>query len=254
MVGLTPTELESLNELIHIDHFYVKSQQPRCQKQSSSFSDSHRDTHKLRDLNVQEPLHSNFVVSAVNDVTQLSCQSAPEVPQQFVNQNDISSSRAACADSVIVKQEPIDTYSDSSNQVNVADELIDVLSDVDLEASWSVNFLDNLYFDESDLQGDSLIEEAEKSLAYLQSTQNSVKLEQPETDHDTSKYIDFGDFLTATNSEKEPLSPLSATQSSDSDFFSEAVSGDVLSPSSDVSLLDDLPWQDNFSELFPDLH
>lgn len=252
MVGLTPTELESLNELIHIDHFYVKSQQPTCPKQNLSFSDSHKDIHKLSDFNnVQEPQISNFVKSTASKVSQFSCQNAPEVSPQLVTQSDISSTNISFADTVIVKQEPVDTFSECSNETLDSNELIDVLSDVDLEASWSVNFLDNLYFDESDLQENNLIEEAEKSLAYLESTQNIVKLEQPEIDHDTSKYIDFGNFLTSIGSEKEPISPL--TQSSDSDFFSEAVSGDVLSPSSDVSLLDDLPWQDNFSELFPDL-
>jgi len=261
MVGLTPTELESLNELIHIDHFYVKSQSPSPKPELTSVPDSHKDIHNLEDFSVrvQEQPHqvAQVEISTVDDpMAQFTCQvEASEIPSEVVSQCDIPNSVVSFVDSVLVKQEPIDTYSENFVEGNDTDEIMNVLSDADLEASWSVNFLDQLDFDDSDLQGDSLIEEAEKSLAYLESIHKSnSKHENIVTEHDTAKYIDFGNFLSATDSIKEPISPLSISQSSDSDFYSDGIVSEVFSPvNSEVSLLDDLPWQDNFSELFPDL-
>jgi len=268
MVGLTPTELESLNELIHIDHFYVKSQSPSPKPELNSVPDSHKDIHNLEDFSVQVQEQPHQVAhveisSTVDDpMAQFTCQEeeASEIPSEFVTQCaefvtqcDIPNSVVSFVDSVLVKPEPIDTYSENFVESNSTDELMNALTDADLEASWSVNFLDQLDFDHSDLQGDSLIDEAEKSLAYFESMHKS-KHENIVTEHDTAKYIDFGHFLSETDSTKEPISPLSISQSSDSDFYSDGIASEVFSPvNSEISLLDDLPWQDNFSELFPDL-
>ena len=256
VVGLTSTELESLNELIHIDHIYVKSQ-PRTiiTHEPSSNKDAHNPEH-YEALNIEEAEITvpQTGLAGDNSISMLTDSLSRNTEQSLVSFED----------SEILKQ----TSENADNFLNATDTSDSVMgsllsSDIasDIEASWSLNFLDSFDLDDSlkspnsltDIQESALIEEAERNLAFLQqSTQNDNIKPSKLSDMNASFLNEIEDFLNKRDISVEPTSPLSGSFG-DSDFYSEATS-EVLSPQgSDVSLLDDVSWQDSFTELFPSL-
>jgi len=256
VVGLTSTELESLNELIHIDHIYVKSQ-PRTiiTHEPSSNKDAHNPEH-YEALNIEE---AEITVPQ----TGLAGDNSNSMLTDSLSRNT-EQSLVSFEDSEILKQrsENADNFlnaTDTSDSVMGSLLSSDIASDI--EASWSLNFLDSFDLDDSlkspnsltDIQESALIEEAERNLAFLQqSTQNDTIKPSKLSDMNASFLNEIEDFLNKRDISVEPTSPLSGSFG-DSDFYSEATS-EVLSPQgSDVSLLDDVSWQDSFTELFPSL-
>jgi len=257
VVGLTSTELESLNELIHIDHIYVKSQprtiithEPSTNK--VAHNPEHYDALDIEDVEVtvtQADTIGDNSMSIATDPLSLNHEQpgfisfeSPAIVKQEVENSDINCIPATTADSLMGSFMGSDISSD-------------------IEASWSLNFLESLDIDSSldtpdiltDVQETALIEEAERNLAFLQqSTQNDSVKTSKTSDLNASFLSEIEEFLSKKDISVEPNSPLSGSFS-DSDFYSEATS-EALSPQgSDVSLLDDFSWQDSFTELFPSL-
>jgi len=260
-VGLTSAELESLNELILIDHIYVKSQpdSPHSKTLScDSLEDSH--IHESSDIPIEMEMH----VAAEPPLSELVSQLSNTDIAHTNDTNLFTLSDDSCLVSsdgqVVVKKEIPDDFADVMNP----DDIIDALSDSDMEASWSFNFLDELDFDHSSNNQDGvLFQDAEKLLGVPKCAQaQSSNFKLPDTpdvisELNTSKFFsNIEHFLddSANNSSVQPSSPHSISNS-DSDFYSETA-GETLSPlGSDVSLLDDLSWHnyDTFTDLFPEI-
>jgi len=266
VVGLTPAELESLNELIHIDHIYVKSQ-PESPHDKTVISDNEDDSHihESSDIPVGMEMYVSQEAASITEVP------LSELPKQVSNPDFISNDGknfvSDCDDScvvglgsgAVVKKEIPDNFADVLNADDILESFSD--SDIDMEATWSLNFLDQLGLEQR-TNDNILLDETQASLASLQSTSiQSTNLKLPDTP-DVIAELDSSNFFSniesflyenVNDSSVKPSSPLSISNS-DSDFYSDTA-GETLSPiGSEVSLLDDLSWNhDSFTDLFPEI-
>lgn len=261
VVGLTPAELESLNELIHIDHIYVKSQpeSPISKTVSDDEDDSH--IHESSEIPVGMEM---YVSHEAATPTELSVSELPKQVSPHISNNGnnlVSKCDDSCVVSLgseaVVKNE-IPNLEDVLNSDDILESFSD--SDVDMEASWSLNILEQLGLDQR-TNDNILLDETRGSLASLQSTSiQSTNFKLPETP-DVIAELDSSNFFSnienylyenTNDSSVKPSSPLSISNS-DSDFYSDTAA-ETLSPlGSEGSLLEDLPWNDSFTDLFPEI-
>jgi len=239
MVGLTPTELESLNELIHIDHIYVKQQPQEPEIVESSFVEVQSDNaHELE----------NKMETCIDEDAQI-LSSLPESYQTVVVQNlpesvnsvFINSPSSQSDDSQLnfSECEEFDFLSNSN-------EMLNALSNSGVEAPISLDFFDHLNLETAkDDDRQILTLPVPNSIHKLNVKQEPI-FDNPEI------FDDLENFLNFDLDNSDAASPLSSTNN-DTDLFSEAPG--VLSPSSsEGSFFDEITWHEPFSDLFPDLN
>lgn len=268
MVGLTPAELESLNELIHIDHIYVKSQPETPQSQTVISDNEDEDDshiHESSDIPVEMEMYVSQEAASTTEVSLSELPKQVSSPDLISNSiNLVSESDDSCVVSLgseaVVKKEIPDNFADVLNSDDILESFSD--SDIDMEATWSLDLLDQLGLEQR-TNDNILLDETRASLASLQSTSiQSTNFKLPETpdviaELDSSHFFsNIENFLyeneNMNDSSVKPSSPLSISNS-DSDFYSDTA-GETLSPlGSEVSLLEDLPWNDSFRDLFPEI-
>jgi len=224
-------ELESLKDLIHIDHVYVKSQPTVSSSKSSEvvFVDN---VHRLDGSHIQEE--------------------EPLIPESQIYERpiDIDASNitvsngdytVSVVDTALIKQEVADDLDSLDNTNN----MIDALTDTDIESSLPLNLLDHIQNGDIDL---------------LSEIDNNPLTDSPNVDEkdslddlDALDFFNIDSFLKMDETANDPSSPLS-NSNSDSDFYSDN-GVESLSPESNLSLIDDLSWHEShsLSDLFPSL-
>jgi len=224
-------ELESLKDLIHIDHVYVKSQPTVTSSKSPEvvFVDN---VHRLNGSHIQEE------------------ESLIPESQSYQTSNDIDASNISVSnknytvsvvDTAFIKQE----VADDVDSVNNNNDIIDAFTDTDIESSFPLNLFDQIENGEIDL----LSEIEDKPLTDSPMVTEKDSLE----DIDALDFFNIDSFLKMEETADDPSSPLS-NSNSDSDFYSDN-GGEILSPKSNLSLIDDLSWHEShsLSDLFPSL-
>lgn len=275
VVGLSPAELESLNELIHIDHYYVKPQPlDLAEEVDGSMSSSSEDEEEVTTSpEYAHELESSIALST-DEVPRRTSQAAatvvssssagvkrthagvpvrttpspPTIDASLLSQTctvGVGESSDSALKSAAVPPSPT-FFTDT-------DDIMGGLSETEMEAPLSLNFLDDLVLDGPEAPVSKLFTTPEKSVAVspLQPIAKSLELVSPELN--SAKLLDeiYEHYLNFKDSSSDASSPLS-TSISDPDLHGETV--EALSPqSSEGSLLDDLSWHDSFTELFPDL-
>lgn len=225
MVGLSPAELESLNELIHIDHIYFK-QQPR-EPEEETIVEAAQHCENTKELNV--------------------CEIPPVVKKEIDVYGDCSLQANAEETSNVAMMMPEDTLLPSMTDLNGVSDMMYSLSEDDLETPISLDFLDQIDLDCKD----SFAQETDSKSLTLSLpkhncsslTDESPVLATPDMFQDIEHFLNF-----PVQDSYGPISP----STSDSGFFSDPAS--VYSPAgSEASLLEDLSWNDSLTDLFPDL-
>lgn len=253
VVGLSPAELESLNELIHIDHYYVKPQPMDLAEEPSEEVIAPEHAHKLEN-SIQSPKDEFHVsqAAASSAGVKRTLTGKPVVLQSPATNSLSQNFLLGHTDvDIVVGSSEVPTTPDIS--FNGTDDLICALSDsgMEEEAPLSLNFLDQLDLEGSDASVSNIFAQTEKPLLVVSPQDAQTRLKTSELD--SAKLFDeiYEHYVSMKDSSSGVGSPLSSS-ASDSEFNSE--SAEVLSPwSSEGSLLEDLPWHDSFTELFPDL-
>lgn len=243
MVGLTPAELESLNELIHIDHIYVK-QQPQepemvVEEQPPTEEIEIECAHELEN-SMEEEIH---VLTSVPETSETEVFNAlPMSPLSQLTDSPLSFN----------EQDDFD-MSDFAN-LSGNDDVMYAFSGTDMEAPISLDFLDHIGLDAAN---DALTtSEVESGILAIScpGTDFGMKLAIQEPVLHTPEILDdLEQFLNFKLDSPEAASPLSNSYS-DSDFYETQELAFSPSGSESSSLLDDLSWHDPFTDLFPDLN
>lgn len=254
MVGLSPAELESLNELISIDHVYVKPQPVSLQKGREGQHKSASLPRSCGSSGFVTPLHK-YSISIPGSKRRYTCQvirdpvsqTQPNVPPQKTTDN-------AELDKIDFSLSPSSSLPQPQQEFNVpgvADDFIGLLSDSDMETS--LNLFQDFDFSLAapDIASDSMHSDSIDSNQNIKQDINSLG-ESLESDSSNSiKQFDeiYQHYLSIKDSSFS-CSPVSATVS-DSGVSSDF---DAHSPHSSVESLYDDMWQDtSFTDLFPDL-
>uniref|UniRef100_A0A0B6Y9H7 Uncharacterized protein n=1 Tax=Arion vulgaris TaxID=1028688 RepID=A0A0B6Y9H7_9EUPU len=251
MVGLSPAELESLNELISIDHVYVKSQPINLQRGKDG-------QHKS---NIADRVHgrNGSIMSSPEkcstSTSVLKRREVCELSEQTVSLSEPSvSSHAAIAGYDTLNHDfPLSTFSQSllSSQLSsssVTDAFINSLSDSDMDHS--LNLFQDLDFSmiESNIAADPTKASNHINNICMNNTHDLVSTGEV-LDNDLSATKLFDEIYEHYLSIKDSSSPASAL--SDSGISSDL---DALSPQSIEEPLHDDMWHDtSFADLFPDL-
>lgn len=228
-------ELESLKDLIQIDHVYVKSQPSVTSSSKSTEVVFVDNVHRLNCSHVQEEAQVSLIPESDSN----------QSPTDYVDESNITVSNnnytVSVVDTSFIKQE----VSDDFGSVNNNNGMVDAFTDSDMESSFPLSFLDQIQNGEIDL----LSEIDDKPLV------NSPIVDQKDSleDLDALDFFNIDSFLKMDETTDDPSSPLS-NSNSDSDFYSDNGGGN-LSPKSDLSLIDELSWHEShsLSELFPTL-
>ena len=258
MVGLSPAELESLNELIHIDHVYFK---PQPSAKEAVVQTSEDIVHKVNS-------NESAVSQLSYDVEQLASGGSKRDSRGIV----VSSEPAVPA---VVDPSPCVADHANLDVYTIADDLVSSLSDAEIDSPLDIfqslglsdlldgNGVVNLCStSESDLSTVSSSTD-HSHVSVLNSNppkhipSSSQNLNRPEMD--SQKLFDeiYDSYLSIKNS-SSPDSSVLSDSGCGSDIEDFSPHGDILSPQSspqygEGSLLDDYPWQDSFTDLFPDL-
>ncbi|CAL1533762.1 unnamed protein product [Lymnaea stagnalis] len=264
VVGLSSAELESLNELIQIDHVYVKPQ-PLNQnggkevQQKSSAALLKQETKG----SIIPPLNKQFVIlsgskrniageivgshdqfTALNPATPVANTESDYSRVSFTSATTIPSTL-----SQISIPSPLSVHSES-------DDFISTLSDSDMETSlnffedFDLNLIDSTSTHSEVVQPSS--EETNSFFSLSQNTKSDTGLTETESDLNPTKLFDeiYEHYLSIKDSS---VSSPESTAQSDSGISSDT---EPLSPNSSDgdSFNDNLLWQDtSFADLFPDL-
>jgi hypothetical protein len=261
VVDLSPAELESLNELIHIDHYYVKQQPQNLDNEecvaptetsdsvvvtTSSAELAHRLEGSPDCVKVEMHMPSSPSVQASDMEVEVKTSISP------LSESSMSTdSHQGCLNflepKVLHNGDTLAIPDFASLSSEESPNTIDTLSTPDVENSLPFNFLDQLDLSGADVPITDFFTETSNRFINTSDSYSEVKDSKiTGPDLNTSKFIsELEDYLKYSSS----TSPSYA----DSDPFSEGAPEAFSPQSSEGSLLDDLPWQDSFTELFPGL-
>lgn len=250
-MGLSSAELESLNELIHIDHVYFKPQP------SVQFKDEEVETSEdiALKVNSSEPTISQ-------QYTQSVLPTAPLRSKRDSRGNIISSKPLST-----VVAEPsqciANPASASLDDDNITNDFVNTFSYSDIDSSLDLfqslelsNLLDGSSVVDSFSPVETKFSPSSSPLDFSKtSVLNTSLTTQPssvsnisESETDSKKLFDeiYDSYFSYKNSSSPDQGNLS-----DSGIGSDV---EALSPQhSEGSLLEEYPWQDSFTDLFPDL-
>lgn len=246
VVGLSPAELESLNELISIDHVYVKPQPVNLQRGKEG---QHKSTVHSPGNGSIVSSQQKYSICVPGSKRRYTCEVIREPisqtqPHISLHKSDIELSGAdydLSSPSLSQSQSLL-----SSQQFNVPDDFISLLSDSDMETS--LNLFQDLDFSltESGIAADAIQTNDIESINIKHDMSSSE--EGPENDLNPTQLFDeiYQHYINIKDSSSPDPTSLSDSGVS-SDF-------DAMSPqSSEESLHDDM-WHDtSFTDLFPDL-
>lgn len=265
-MGLSSAELESLNELIHIDHIYFKPQP------SVHYKDDNKEVVEApQDIALKV---NNSEVVIPHQYSHPPCQltTPPLRSKRDSRGNIIPSTTTTNLPPVVVSNTPQFIANPASTSLDVdtiAQDLVDSFSYSDIDSSLDLFQsleLSNLLDSASGPVVNSNIQcQPKMSPSSLSEESYNTNVSHPNTintQHSTcaisniskseidSKKL-FDELCDSYLSIKNSLSP-DHGNFSDSGFGSDV--GEALSPEdSEEYLLDDYPWQDSFTDLFPDL-
>lgn len=280
MVGLTPAELDSLNELIQIDHIYVKQQPQEDLKEEEiptlqiNVSES---SHEQEDMNsrcivTEDELHfhqaspttfeedpvdtspdftltANTPLSPSSANTPLSETSDYELSLEHMNGSSLQKFDVD-EDDIMYTLTGVDTESTLSFE---EDDIMCTMTGSDAESNISLDFLEQLDIDSGDVPLYPLIDSStELKLPFPSQTNSWIDSKQSSSLNTPEIFDDIENFLSKLGSPlHEVASPMS--NNGDSDFFGHGPPESFSPGGSESSLLEDYSWEDSFTELFPDL-
>lgn len=246
MVGLSPAELESLNELIHIDHVYFKPQPSAQFKDKQVVHTSEDIVHKVNSSESAVPQqHTQEVVLVTTSRSKRD------------SRGNIVSSKSPAP--IVAAPTPCIIDSTDVEVGIIADDLVSSLSDSDMDSQLdlfqSLGFTD--FLDEKDVI--DLTSTGQTTIPCVknhggmssnpQALNSSSSVDSSDIELDSQKLFDeiYDSYLSMKNSSSPDSNNLS-----DSGIGSDV--GEALSPQyEESSLMDDYTWQDSFTDLFPDL-
>lgn len=258
VVGLSPAELESLNELISIDHIYVKSQPITSQKGKEGQHKSHAPVrvhgHNGSVISSQQKCNGSIVGSKRKHSNEVGDQTVslfqPDTPYQ--PNREVQTLNHDSTDDFTLSPylSPQSLSSFQSNVSGIADDFISSLSDSDMESP--LNLFQDLDFSiiESSFECDAAadLNHSKNNFCMNIKFDETAASDLPESVMTTTKLFDeiYEHYLNI----KESSSP-DSTALSDSGISSDI---DPMSPRLIEESYHDDMWHDtSFADLFPDL-
>lgn len=244
VVGLSSAELESLNELIHIDHVYFKPQPETPEAREVLTSNIAHESNK--DLITAQP-------EPVITITETSGGVKRDHHGNAVFSNISSDNVSSLTDNFNGDLK----FTLDTDITDTTDDLISSLTDSEIDPS--MEFLQNLALSDflgpdTNVAGLPIQTTSTSDISPHFNQLGEIMSVKDISNHASGELDAHKLFDEIYDSYMNPRNTSSPDTTNVSDSGCDSDIGDSPSPqSSEASLLDECPWQDSFTDLFPDL-